>query len=202
LCQDGRVTGSQQAGGRLVRDREPNGGPADPSSYALAISPDSQTLATLQNSGARDKVYLWNIATNRSFVIVTNPGGSPVSSVTFSPDGKTIAVSGLNGKTALLDIATQKLLATFTDAGSSGVTTTAFTPDGQMLAAGDYNGKTYMWNLRTGTLVAALVNPGGTLAPVFKGKYRDAVTALEFSPDGKTLATSGTNGSAYLWRIR
>jgi len=178
------------------------GKPEDPYSYALAISPDSQTLATLQNSGARDQVYLWNIATNRSFVILTNPGVSPVSSVTFSPDGKTIAISGLNGKTALLDIATQKLLATFTDAGSSGVTTTAFSPDGQMLAAGDYNGKTYLWNLRTGTLVATLVNPGGTLAPVFKGKDSDAVTALAFSPDGKTLATSGTNGSAYQWRVR
>jgi len=178
------------------------GAPADPYAYGLVISPDSQTLATLQNSGARDQVYLWNIATNRSFVIITNPGDSPVSSVTFSPDGKTIAISGLNGKTALLDIATQKILAKFTDAGSSGVTTTAFSPDGQMLAAGDYNGKTYLWNLRTGTLVAALVNPGGTLAPVFKGKGSDAVTGLAFSPDGKTLATSGTNGSAYLWRIR
>ncbi len=132
------------------------GAPADPYSYGLVISPDSQTLATLQNSGARDQVYLWNIATNRSFVIVTNPGDSPVSSVAFSPDGKTIAISGLNGKTALLDIATQKLLATFTNAGSSGVTTAAFSPDGQTLAAGDYNGKTYLWNLRTGTLVATL----------------------------------------------
>jgi serine/threonine protein kinase/Tol biopolymer transport system component len=175
---------------------------ADPYAYDLAISPDSQTLATLQNSGARDQVYLWNIATNRSFVILTNPGESPVSSVAFSPDGKTIALSGLNGKTALLDIATQKLLATFTDAGGSGVTTVAFSPDGQMLATGDYNGETCLWNLRTGTLGAALVNPGGTLAPVFKGKYRDAVTGLAFSPDGKMLATSGTNGSAYLWRIR
>jgi WD40 repeat protein len=175
---------------------------ADPDSYDLAISPDSQTLATLQNSGARDQVYLWDIATNRSFVIITNPGDSPVSSATFSPDGKTIAVSGLNGKTYLMDIATQKVLATFTDPGSSGVTTAAFSPDGKTLATGDYNGKTYLWNLRTRTLVTALANPGGTLAPVFKGKGRNAVTGIAFSPNGKTLATSGTNGSAYLWRIR
>jgi WD40 repeat protein len=71
-----------------------------------------------------------------------------------------------------------------------------------MLATGDYNGKTYLWNLRTRTRVAVLANPGGTLAPVFSGKYRDAVVSIAFSPDGKTLATSGTNGSAYLWRIR
>jgi hypothetical protein len=175
---------------------------ADPYSYDLAISPDSKTLATLQNSGARDEVYLWNIATNRSFIILTNPGDSPVLSATFSPDGKMIAISGLNGKTSLLDTATSKLLATFTDPDSSGVTTSAFSPDGEMLATGDYNGKTYLWNLRARTLVAVLANPGGTLAPVFKGKDRDAVASIAFSPDGKTLATSGTNGSAYLWRIR
>jgi WD40 repeat protein len=113
-----------------------------------------------------------------------------------------IAMSGLNGKTSLLDTATSKLLGTFTDPDSSGVTTTAFSPDGEMLATGDYNGKTYLWNLRTRTLVAVLANPGGTLAPVFKGKDRDAVASIAFSPDGKTLATNGTNGSAYLWRIR
>jgi Tol biopolymer transport system component len=175
---------------------------ADPSSYDLAVSPDSKTLATLQNSGARDEVYLWNIATNRSFTILTNPGDSPVLSATFSPDGKMIAISGLNGKTSLLDTVTSKLLATFTDQDTSGVTTAVFSPDGEMLATGDYNGKTYLWNLRTRTLVAVLANPGGTLAPVFHGKDRDAVVSIAFSPDGKTLATSGTNGSAYLWRIR
>jgi WD40 repeat protein len=45
------------------------------------------------------------------------------------------------------------------------------------------------------------VNPGGTLVPSFVGKDRNAVVSIAFSPDGKTLATSGTNGSAYLWRI-
>jgi Protein kinase domain/WD domain, G-beta repeat len=175
---------------------------ANPYTDDLSVSPDSQTLATVQNSGARDQVYLWNIATNRSFTILTNPGDSPVLAATFSPDDKTIAISGQNGKTSLLDAATSKLLATFTDQDSSGVTNSAFSPDGEMLATGDYNGKTYLWNLRTRTLVAVLANPGGTLAPVFKGKDSDAVASLAFSPDGRTLATSGTNGSAYLWRIR
>jgi WD40 repeat protein len=45
-------------------------------------------------------------------------------------------------------------------------------------------------------------NPGGTLVPSFVGKDRNAVVSIAFSPDGKALATSGTNGSAYLWHIR
>jgi serine/threonine protein kinase/Tol biopolymer transport system component len=175
---------------------------ANPYTYGLVISPDSQTLVTVQNSGARDEVYLRSLVTNRIYATLTNPGDSPVLSATFSPDGKTIAISGLNGKTSLWNTATRKLLATFTDPDSSGVTDAAFSPDGEMLATGDYNGKTYLWNLRTRTLVAVLANPGGTLAPVFSAKDRNPVVSIAFSPDGKTLATSGTNGSAYLWRIR
>ena len=34
------------------------------------------------------------------------------------------------------------------------------------------------------------------------GEYRTAVFSVAFSTDGKTLATSDTNGSAYLWRVR
>jgi DNA-binding beta-propeller fold protein YncE len=175
---------------------------ADPFTYGMAISPDSQTLGTLQNSGARDHAYLWNLATNRIYATLTAPGHPQVSSVTFSPDGKMIALSGLDGKTSLWDAATRRFLAAFTDPDSSGATTAAFSPDGGMLATGDYNGRTYLWNLRSRRLVAVLANPGGTLAPAFFGKVRNPVVSLAFSPNGKTLATSGTNGSAYLWRIR
>jgi Tol biopolymer transport system component len=207
---DGKVLAAEDTTGvvylwNLVTGQQTNdiGKSADPYSYGLAISPDSHTLVTLLNSGARDEVYLWSLAANRIYATLANPGRSPVLSVTFSPDGKMIAISGLNGKTSLWDTATRKrLTTTFTDPDSSGVTDAAFSPDGEMLATGDYNGKTYLWNLRTRTLVAVLADPGGTLAPVFSGKARNAVVSIAFSPDGKTLATSGTNGSAYLWRIR
>jgi Tol biopolymer transport system component len=208
ISPDGRVLAAVDATGvvhlwNLVTGQQTNdiGKPAAPFFEDLAISPDSQTLATLENSGTRDEVYLWSLAANRIYAILTSPGGSPVLSVTFSPDGKMIALGGLNGKTSLWDTSTRKLLATFTDPDSSGVLPTAFSPDGEMLATGDLNGKTYLWNLRTRALVAVLANPGGTLAPVLNEKDRNAVISLAFSPDGKTLATSGTNGSAYLWRV-
>jgi WD40 repeat protein len=166
----------------------------------LAFSPDEKVLTAEDTTGV---VYLRSLVTNRIFATLTNPGDSPILSVTFSPDGKIIAISGQNGKTSLWDIATRKrLTTTFTDPDSSGVTTATFSPYGAMLATGDYNGKTYLWNLRTRTLITALANLGGTLAPAFGGKARNAVVSIAFSPDGETLATSGTNGSAYLWRIR
>jgi WD40 repeat protein len=168
----------------------------------LAFSPDSKILAVPVNGGAKDQVNLWNLSTNRFVTTLTAPGGSPVTSITFSPDGTMIAISGQNGRTSLLDTTTWQRRATFTDPDSSGVTTAAFSPNSQLLATGDVNGKTYLWNLHAGTPGAVLVNPGGTAPPQFTGKYRNAVTSIAFSPDGATLATSGTNGSAYLWRIR
>jgi serine/threonine-protein kinase len=167
----------------------------------LAFSPDSKILAVPVNGGAKDQVNLWNLSTNRFVTTLTAPGGSPVTSITFSPDGTMIAISGQNGRTSLLDTTTWKRLATFTDPDSSGVTTAAFSPDSQLLATGDVNGKTYLWSVHAGTPAAVLANPGGTAPPQFTGKYRNAVTSIAFSPDGATLATSGTNGSAYLWRI-
>ena len=61
-----------------------------------------------------------------------------------------------------------------------------------------------LWNLSAGKLAAAkpvatLVSPGGPVTSLLTGKNRTAVFSVAFSPDGKTLVTSDTNGSAYLW---
>jgi serine/threonine-protein kinase len=197
----GRVYLWSPVTGQLVR---PIGGSAAPFATALAFSPDSKTLATAENfPGGKQMVYLWNPATGRPFAALSAPALSAIPSVAFSPDGKMIAVSGgLNGSTSIWDTATRKRLVTFTDPRSFGVAVVRFSPDSEMLAAGDMNGKTYLWNMRTQTLAATLTDPGGQVPPVLGGEDRNQVMSVAFSPDGKTLATSDTNGSAYLWRVR
>jgi WD40 repeat protein len=37
---------------------------------------------------------------------------------------------------------------------------------------------------------------------MLSGQTIDDVNSLAFSPGGRTLATSDTDGSAYLWRVR
>ena len=58
----------------------------------------------------------------------------------------------------------------------------SFSPDGQVLAAGTVDGLVTLWHVADGRIHATL-KPAGL------------VSALAFSPDGKTLATSGENDS-------
>ena len=60
-----------------------------------------------------------------------------------------------------------------------------------MLAVGDYDGSTYLWTAAD----------AGSPAATYTVPRRPHVTAVAFSPDGKTLATGNYDGTAYLWSL-
>ena len=66
--------------------------------------------------------------------------------VTFSPDGKTLAVLRQNGLIRLWDIETQKIIHTFTGHRWD-VYTIAFAPNGKTLASGGHDGTILLWNV-------------------------------------------------------
>ncbi len=125
----------------------------------------------------------------------TDPNGSSVNYVTFSPDGRVLAAADRNGGTYLWDIAASRLAAVYTDPGSgySGVDSATFSPNGKMLATADSNGSAYLWDMATGRLTATLTRPG----------RKGSLSSVAFSPDGKVLATADAtkNGSVYLWNV-
>ncbi len=65
---------------------------------------------------------------------------------------------------------------------------------GDMLACGDVEGMLAMWNLRTG-------RPLRRVRVVDEDAFPGGVSALAFSPDGKTLASHGGRGPIRFWDV-
>jgi hypothetical protein len=167
-------------------------------SSAMAFSPDGKTIAV---AGA-NAISLWDVGIGSIVASIPVHGGGLIGPMTYSPDGRLLAAAVPNGQVGLWDATTHALLGTLQDTGSQGVTALAISSDSQTLAVGDANGKTYLWDLRTRKLIVTLTNPVGPVPPGLSAQTLYPVDSVAFSPDGRTLATSDTDGSAYLWRVR
>jgi WD40 repeat protein len=80
------------------------------------------------------------------------------------------------------------------------VSSVAFAPDGRTLATGGFDGAATLWDLTSPTeprrisdLVVAHTDPA------VDHKY--GVKSMAFAPDGRTLATGSSNGTAILWDL-
>jgi WD40 repeat protein len=109
-----------------------------------------------------------------------------VTSVAFSPDGKTIASASGDKTVKLWDAATGKEITTL-KGHSSGVSSVAFSPDGKTIASASWDNTVKLWDAATGTEINTL-----------KG-HSNAVYSVAFSPDGKTIASASDDKTVKLW---
>jgi WD40 repeat protein len=113
-----------------------------------ALTPDNKILATLSAGQVNNKtvelVKLWNPANGSTTGILTESNGLG-NSLSFSPDGKLLAVA--SGKTFVIwDVASQKKLVVLS-VDTDAVGRVTFSPDGRVLATASADGWVRLWRI-------------------------------------------------------
>ena len=150
----------------------------------IKYSPDGTRLAVAGSFGIR----LYDAQTGEELDLLIGHAGI-VNSVSFSPDGRTLASGGFDATIRLWDVRTGELLRILTG-HTDDIDGISFSPDGRTLASGGFDATIRLWDVRTGRLLEILTG------------HRGIVYSVSFSPDSKTLASGGRDATIRLWDVR
>ena len=181
------------------------------------------------NSNSYGKIQLWNIETNKiRHIQYSDQGDVWITALAFSPDGDKLVTGTSEGNVEMWDVERGVALASFTGQISkwnrittlsfssngvllavgntrrihvmasselmllrkieSGATTLVFVPDSPLLVSGGrIDGGIELWDIETGDKLTTLRGHTAT------------VKTLAFSPNGKTLVSSGYDGTILVW---
>jgi WD40 repeat protein/DNA-binding XRE family transcriptional regulator len=111
-----------------------------------------------------------------------------VTSVAFSPDGKT-ALSGSDDNSLILwDMASGEIIRRF-EGHTGGVTRVAFSQDGKTALSGSYDKSLILWDVATGQATRRLEG------------HVDWITGLAFHPDGRTALSTSYDMTLLQWDL-
>ena len=169
------------------------GGPRLRNDRALAFSPDGKTIVAARNTLSERGVFvlsIWDAESGKEIGVM--PEGPEhiehtgmISSLVFSPDGKTLATASLDHSIRLWDFAARQLITTL-QGHLNEVWALAFSADGKSVVSGARDGGVKLWPSRPQPKDDGIA---GSWQP------------LAFSKDGRTLAALSREGAVAFFNL-
>ncbi|MCC5661165.1 hypothetical protein LC608_30230 [Nostoc sp. XA010] len=113
-----------------------------------------------------------------------------ITSISFSPDGKTIASSGEDLTIKLWNPDGKEIKTIKAHEGTSfDPMSIDFSSDSKIIISGSGDKTIKLWNTTNGYEISSLIG------------HRDLIYSVSFSPDGKTIASASSDGIVILWSL-
>ena len=166
---------------------------------SVVFSHDGSTLAS-RDIG--EKIRLWDVNDGRCIRELVDERIGSIFSITFAPDGKTIAASAGFRYSADRDERSAAIVfwdlsgaddlspPTVVETYDGPVFSLEYSPDGRYFATGAEDGTVRLWNVADNRWTRVMTS-----------KIDPVVLSVAFSPNGKILASASLDGSVRLWSV-
>ncbi len=150
-------------------------------------------------SAFRWELGAWAAETHELILALDYPGR--VSAVALSTEGRLIAAAGPDGRVLLWRTDTGKAYGAPL-AHPAGVHGLAFLPNTHTLLTGCADGAARLWDCERGALLGdPMSHYRSADQPAREWPFRDGVSSVAVSPDGKSAVTGGCDGTIRLWSL-
>ena len=158
---------------------------------SVAFSSDGKQLAAgagvFQEPG---EIHIWNLRSGEELESIEGLARG-VAGVDISPDGALLAGALRDNTVRVWSLPGAKEVKTLGQAiPHGGALVVAFSPDGKLLASERWGEGIDLWDTSTWSSMHTLK------------EHREAVWSLDFSKDGRRLASGGSDGKAILWDVK
>ena len=208
---DGKTLASASSDGTILFWNIETGNPLSTRITGHIASLDAATFfkesSTIASVGYNGIITLWDLKTSEKTTLRTKKTLEMVrfrdwyTDLAFSPDGTKLVSFGSESPSSkpwsdyvlrLTDVSTGRELVSV-PGGASDLT---FSPDGKTVAGSRSNSSIRLWNTETGkTFDISLLDPNDDS----ENRHQPIITTLEFSPDGKKLASATMGGDVQMW---